>query len=220
MAISDQQRIYAYNIAERLELELPALDEIQKFIEKYAEVFDFWTRFDRITDMYEMSFKKGPESNYFLFINTFPCGGVLKENGFGAVVFLECELNKRSGLYAFESIEGEIVYIGKSNNLAKRIPQSYGEKWSNFDCEGEYINRILYYEESEANIGVLEMYLISKYKPKFNKDGNTDGKTTVFIYDLDIQRDFKELPYTKMELLERSARWREYRKWVKRDISG
>jgi hypothetical protein len=142
-----------------------------------------------------------------------PNSGIAGGNGRVAVAFLECELYKKPGLYAFKSIDGEILYIGKSTNLAKRIPQSYGERYSDIECEGIYVDDILYYEESEENIGVLEMYLISKYKPLFNKDGKTD-RSTDLRYDLDILRDFKPIPFTWERLEKESAKWRKYKQYV------
>ena len=220
MPVSDQQQIYAYNIAKRIKKPFPELDKIPSFIEENAAYFDLLKRFDRIKEIKNLPFETGTMTNYLIFIENYPPNGSNHGDYWPTIFFLECELQKVPGLYAFVDIDGTILYICKSKNLAQRIPQSYGERWGDFDTDGAFVDEIRYYPARESDIGILEMYLISKYKPEYNRDGKTEETTTIFKSDLDIERDFLLLPVTMDGLRKRSEKWRDFEKWLKKDTSG
>jgi hypothetical protein len=98
------------------------------------------------------------------------------------------------GVYAFVDNKGSIVYIGKSVNLAQRIPSSYRERSTSSD-----IRSIFYYADNNiANVNVLEIVMISKYKPKLNSDCNTLDNFTLFDCDIDIS-NFEALKHFNAE---------------------
>ena len=66
-----------------------------------------------------------------------------------------------SGLYRLY-LEDDLLYIGKSRCIKKRIKQhSYNKEFNFFD----FIEI-----KNESNKNLLEVYLIDKYKPKYNKE--------------------------------------------------
>lgn len=181
MAVSDQQRLFAQDIALLLNLQEPDIDDVPKFIEEYSEKYQFERKVQKLKRMIEM-----PGSNYGFFREYY---------GIGAIAFLEDCLQEKSGIYAFvDNTCDYVVYIGKSKDLAQRIPQSFGERFRERSKNKVRDIIVKYYLTSEANMSVLEMYLIGKYKPLFNVDGNNRGSLTVFKSEIDVIRDFKYLP--------------------------
>ncbi|HSW75925.1 MAG TPA: GIY-YIG nuclease family protein [Candidatus Saccharimonadales bacterium] len=87
------------------------------------------------------------------------------------------KLTKKSGVYLFKNKEQEIIYIGKAKNIADRIA-------SYFNLPSDYKTTLLLQEaitletiptSSEVEALYLEVELIKKYQPKFNrllKEGN------------------------------------------------
>lgn len=86
-------------------------------------------------------------------------------------------LSKNSGLYLFKNVFGEIIYIGKAKDIAKRVASYFTQK-DNYKAElilveASSIETITTQSETEALY--LEAQLIKQYQPKFNvllKDGN------------------------------------------------
>lgn len=73
-------------------------------------------------------------------------------------------------LYKYE-LNNKIIYIGKTKrNLKERIKEH--EKDLPSGCN------IFYYRCNEAEMNVLEVALINKYKPEFNKDCKTKDTFT------------------------------------------
>lgn len=77
------------------------------------------------------------------------------------------------GLYFLFDENKELIYIGKSRNLSSRVPKSIKER------KGFYLKYKLTSTMSDANI--LELYYISKLKPKLNKDSKESDDTTFEI---------------------------------------
>ena len=72
-----------------------------------------------------------------------------------------------------------IVYIGKSNhNMLNRIRTHNIDKYFN-KCE-------MYNIDNEADISILELYMINKHKPIYNKDGKSVDMTTICIDEYKI----------------------------------
>lgn len=122
--------------------------------------------------------------------------GYINKNGefisfpFECCEFMSENLYGKHGVYAFLDGSENVVYIGKSINLADRITGSYHER------QDGRIEKIMYYtDESMANAHVLELILINKYKPIFNTDCKSDDDFTLFPCDISIEKDFKVLPY-------------------------
>ena len=82
----------------------------------------------------------------------------------------------KSGIYFLH--DGiEIVYIGKSYNLAERLNRHINDKAKKFSKITTYII------ENKADIDIVEVYLISKHKPKYNIQSNEHTYSTSIIID-------------------------------------
>lgn len=81
-----------------------------------------------------------------------------------------------SGIYYLYS-KDEVMYIGKSNKLGKRVIQSIQGK----DVDSYSIAPI----PNQADRDILEVYLINKYKPKYNKDCNSSDIPTINLGELE-----------------------------------
>lgn len=114
----------------------------------------------------------------------------LNDLGEKSAIWITENLKHKSGIYLFVGYKNKILYIGKSLDLASRIPSSYLER-----VEKVKIKKIMYYlTPSQADTGVLEMLLIAENDPLLNKDGKTSDKPLMFHSGIDIMRDFKEIP--------------------------
>ena len=175
---TDKQISYASAIAESLEIELPTTFDIQT----YGEFIK--THKDRYNQIFLMNRIYGDERYYFLPERKFG-------DDFGRVTteWLIENLYKQKGIYAFID-KDEVLYIGKSKNLAERIPSSYKERSS---CGR--INRIMYYPTlTDADTNILEIILISENKPILNSESNSQDKSTIFHSNISILEDFNEVP--------------------------
>jgi len=76
------------------------------------------------------------------------------------------EIKNKKGLYKLFDENKELIYIGKSTVLHQRLPTSIRDK------RASYFSYIIF--DNEADISILELYLISTLKPKFNSDFKTE----------------------------------------------
>lgn len=81
-----------------------------------------------------------------------------------------------SGIYYLYN-KDEVVYIGKSNKLGKRVIQSVQGK----NVDSYSIVPI----PNQADRDILEVYLINKHKPKYNKDCNSSDIPTINLGELE-----------------------------------
>jgi len=70
-------------------------------------------------------------------------------------------LKGKSGIYKLYDKNKELIYLGKSHNLSKRIKTSSRKK------KAEYFSYTII--ENKADTNIYEMYYIAKIKPKLNK---------------------------------------------------
>ena len=77
------------------------------------------------------------------------------------------------GLYFLYDENKNLIYIGKSKNLGSRILDSTKER------QGFYLKYKLPLTKSDTNI--LELYYISKFKPKLNSESKEIDDTTIKI---------------------------------------
>lgn len=106
------------------------------------------------------------------------------------MLFICDNLFKKSGVYSFIGESEEIIYIGKSSNLAGRIPSSYRER-----RDSSNIKKIMYYlDNNMANVNVLEILLICENNPLLNGESKTDDTPTIFKSGIDIIHNFHEIP--------------------------
>src|SRR5437879_4642281 len=99
-----------------------------------------------------------------------------------------------AGVYLYKNAEGEVIYIGKANNLRSRVSSYFHEgRWEDAKTgtlvrEAVDVDYIVVANNKEAL--ALENHLIKQKKPRFNI----------------LLRDDKTYPYVKLTLAERFPR--------------
>jgi excinuclease ABC subunit C len=99
-----------------------------------------------------------------------------------------------AGVYLYQNAEGEVIYVGKANNLRSRVSSYFHEgRWEDAKTgtlvrEAADVDYIVVANEKEAL--ALENHLIKQKKPRFNI----------------LLRDDKTYPYVKLTLAERFPR--------------
>jgi excinuclease ABC subunit C len=99
-----------------------------------------------------------------------------------------------AGVYLYKNAEGEVIYVGKANNLRSRVSSYFHEgRWEDAKTgtlvrEAADVDYIVLANEKEAL--ALENHLIKQKKPRFNI----------------LLRDDKTYPYVKLTLGERFPR--------------
>ena len=99
-----------------------------------------------------------------------------------------------AGVYLYKNAEGEVIYVGKANNLRSRVSSYFHERrWEDAKTgtlvrESADVDYIVVANEKEAL--ALENHLIKQKKPRFNI----------------LLRDDKTYPYVKLTLGERFPR--------------
>ena len=177
---TQKQLDYAYAIADYLDIPRPldTFEECQDFISAYVEIY----KMKRKAVVKELIEDNHPY--YEAYARIF---------GSFTVSWVEENLHNVPGVYVFLGDEDAILYIGKSKDLASRIPSSWTERIRQAE-----IKRVLYYPTpTQADASVLEMYLITDRKPLLNVDGRTEDRPQMFTCDIDIINDFKEIPIGK-----------------------
>lgn len=179
---TDKQIKYAYAIADMLGLKRPTGDfsDFHTFIATNNETYKKLFRKERMTDEKKYSY--------------LPDGLICLDFGKQVADFVNENLHNKTGLYAFLS-SGKVVYIGKSYNLADRIPTSYGARRK----QAKIDNIMFYVTDNKTDADLLEIMLISEYAPILNVDCNNGEKTARFFSGLNILTDFTEIPLGKVE---------------------
>lgn len=91
-------------------------------------------------------------------------------------------LPEAPGVYYFEDMRGEYLYIGMSGNVKKRVRQHFGGKMQSARRQSflkEIVNIEVTLTGSEAIAALIEDAEIRKYRPKFNKAQKTTVKSHV-----------------------------------------
>lgn len=79
-------------------------------------------------------------------------------------------------LYKFYNSSGELIYLGKSTRFGKRLQEHKSKNNSWWYDEVTTIE--VAYPENEADMHILEPYLISILKPKHNREFSEDCTTS------------------------------------------
>lgn len=80
------------------------------------------------------------------------------------------DLPTKTGVYYFYNEEGKIIYIGKSNNIKKRVNQHFTSDANKAKAIQKDIDRVTYeITGSEMIALLLENEEIKRHKPKYNK---------------------------------------------------
>lgn len=100
-------------------------------------------------------------------------------------------------VYKFVNYYDDIIYIGKSNNLFKRIKQHFISGHLPIECY-EQIARIFYiYVDGKTDTDIMETFLINKYYPKFNTEKQFRERLDLHHNDFIYKKEglWKELFY-------------------------
>ena len=95
------------------------------------------------------------------------------------------KVTNKSGIYYLYDEDKLLIYIGKSVHIGTRMMESARDKKAKY-CRFSQIGNM-------ADMGILEPYMISKYKPKHNKEFNNYHKPTIVIKEPEINSDFIEI---------------------------
>jgi len=87
-------------------------------------------------------------------------------------------IRNRKGVYLLYN-KDEIVYVGKSHKcMANRL--------TDHQRSNKVFTKVhAFIIENDANLAVAEIYLIGKYKPKYNEESMTTDELTIHIDNLD-----------------------------------
>ena len=154
---SERQKMFATQIADVLNLNLPENDTAKdywEFVNNYIGLFNFKMNLtNNIPKMKEKAIKE-----------------------------IE-RLQNKMGVYFLWHNEN-LIYIGKSINLSERIVSSIKER--NLKIKVTHFS--YYLAETQADVHILEPYLITKYKPLLNSEFISTDYTTLFYIDFDINK--------------------------------
>ncbi|PPR43454.1 MAG: UvrABC system protein C [Alphaproteobacteria bacterium MarineAlpha5_Bin11] len=119
-------------------------------------------------------------------------------SGIEIIRFIAKKLPAKPGIYQMENNDGEILYIGKAKNLAKRVVNysnisNLTRRLQRMVFQTKNVNFTLTNTETEALL--LECSLIKRYRPKYNI----------------ILRDDKSFPYILINKEHKFARIQKYR---------
>lgn len=179
---TEKQLVYACVIADKLGIDRPANDfvECMRFISEYRPLFLQVVREEN---------KKEHEKNKYTSENDIFGYRTFSETfGEDLTEMVSEYLDGVYGVYCFLE-DDNILYIGKSYNLGKRILSSFRKR-----IEQAHINRVMYRAfETKADTNIMELLLIAENKPRLNTDCNVDDLPKLFDSDIDILKDFRDI---------------------------
>lgn len=105
-------------------------------------------------------------------------------------------------IYLFFNIKNELLYVGETDNLPRRIDQHMDEdNWKIRET-----SKILYATcEKESDRKLYEIYYINKLSPKYNQKDVMDGTTTVKLPELEF-RELNLMNYQKLKVILKSEK--------------
>lgn len=103
-------------------------------------------------------------------------------------------------IYNFYDKNDNLIYIGKTiNSVKSRIQSHFGGFKSHKKSKYLWQNKVKYYNFASVNnksmLAIYEVYLINKFKPKYNYKDNYNGEVTISLPSLDFskKRNVKEM---------------------------
>jgi hypothetical protein len=175
---TENQLAYACAIADKLGIDRPANDFVKcmRFISEYKPLFEQVCREENEKNKYTS------EKDIFGY-RTFS-----EKFGMDLTEIVSEDLNALYGVYCFLE-DDDILYIGKSYNLGRRILSSFRERIAQAP-----INRVMYRSfETKADTNIMELLLIAENKPRLNADCNVDDVPKLFDSKIDILEDFNDI---------------------------
>lgn len=181
---TDKQVNFAKAIASELDINILALN-LTTFDDFHTFISEHRSAFDKLSTLRNEHTRKNAEMAFTEF--------------FIDIDWLIENLSGKSGLYAF-FCGNDIAYIGKSVNLAERIPSSYSERKNSTTLQnmGIKINEIMYFiVNCKPDMDVLEILLINENKPLLNRDCRRYEPSTLFKSNINVRRDFMKVKRLK-----------------------
>lgn len=75
-----------------------------------------------------------------------------------------------SYVYKFIDYQDNIIYIGKTNNLEKRMQQHFFRGHLDKECYNHVKQIFFMFVDGKTNVDMMETFLINKYHPKYNTE--------------------------------------------------
>jgi predicted GIY-YIG superfamily endonuclease len=104
-------------------------------------------------------------------------------------------------LYKFLNSQNEIIYIGKTRRLKRRLKQEHFTSNGHLphECYNE-VTKIFYSELSNSDeLSIYERYLINKYNPKYNDQYNNNSTFNFELPDIEWKEFNREKPQKKIK---------------------
>lgn len=174
---------YTYNIREAHDVQelIEAFKSIEIILKDYKQMFSMDTETIRNTVKYKVyiDYKKienHSKSNNKVFINE---ALKFELESYNEVAKEELvKIIDKCGIYKLYDENEILIFIGKSNNLAKRILASIREK------KAFYFSYSLINNEIDSEI--YKIYYISKLKPVLNAESSTKETTTIKLDNIEF----------------------------------
>lgn len=179
---TEKQLVYACVIADKLGIDRPANDfvECMRFISEYRSLF--------LQAVHEENKRENEKNKYTSEHDIYGYRTFSEHFGMHLTELVSEYLNGVYGIYCFLE-DDDILYIGKSYNLGKRILSSFRER-----IRQAPINRVLYRSlGTKADTNIMELLLIAENKPRLNTDCNVNDLPELFDSEIDILEDFTDI---------------------------
>ena len=177
-----KQLVYACVIADKLGIDRPTNDfvECMRFISEYRPLF--------LQVVREENEKEAERNKYTSEHDIYGYRAFSEHFGRHLTELVSEYLDGVYGIYCFLE-DDNILYIGKSYNLGKRILSSFRERIGQAP-----INRVMYRSlGTKADTNIMELLLIAENKPRLNTDCNVDDLPMLFYSNIDIAKDFRNI---------------------------
>ena len=96
-----------------------------------------------------------------------------------AAILTSFAKKRAKGVYSFWTGNGQCLYIGRSVNLAQRIPSSFRERIPIRQHGNVYLRTAI--TATASDMAVAEVALIATHKPSLNRDSKFDDELTLSI---------------------------------------
>lgn len=106
--------------------------------------------------------------------------------------------------YRFKDINGNIIYVGKTVDMSKRMEQHFGGR-GHLDKSCYKSVAVIEYQKykTESDSLIMETYYITKYSPKYNKLGQSRDTPTIKFEE----KDWKTYQVLKKQVESSSPSW-------------
>lgn len=100
------------------------------------------------------------------------------------------KVNENYFVYKFINAEGNVIYVGRTQNIKNRMKQHFGDGHLSKECYNE-VSKIEYTTlDSEVAMVICEIYFINKYNPKYNTSDLYRGE--IYLEDFENNLEWEE----------------------------